>query len=129
LPGEVISAVGKEAAMREGQKQELARSLRWQPTRAEALLWQRLRARSLLGHKFRRQHPVGPYVVDLVCLDRGLVIEIDGGQHDRPAEEQSARTAYLRASGFRILRFWNSEVSDNLEGVLEAVSTALSEDN
>lgn len=114
--------------MRDGHKEELAKALRQQATRAEALLWQRLRARSLRGQKFRRQHPIGPYIVDLVCLARQLVIEIDGGHHDRPTEEKSARTAHLQGLGFRVLRFWNTDVIDSLEGVLEAIAEALSED-
>ena len=113
--------------MREGEKRPLARSLRREGTDAEAVLWRRLRDRSLAGRKFRRQHLVGDYVVDFVCLDARLVVELDGGQHDRDADAASTRTAVLERRGFRVLRFWNSEVLTNLDGVLEAIARTLEE--
>ena len=94
-------------------------------TETERRLWRRLRMRDLEGHKFRRQRPIGPYIVDFVCLTRGLIIEVDGGQHAERAEADAHRTAYLTARGFRVLRFWNNEVSANLEGVCEAIARAL----
>jgi very-short-patch-repair endonuclease len=113
--------------MREGGKRPLARSLRREGTRAEAILWRRLRDRSLAGRKFRRQHPVGDYVVHFVCLDARLVVELDGGQHDRDSNTASARTTLLERRGFRVLRFWNNEVLLNPDGVLEAIARVLEE--
>jgi very-short-patch-repair endonuclease len=103
-----------------------ARDLRRNPTEAERTLWRHLRQRHVAGRKFRRQHPIGRYVLDFVCLETKLVIELDGGQHaDREAEDRG-RTAWLEARGFRVLRFWNTEVFENLEGVLAAILDAAS---
>ena len=98
-----------------------ARRLRRASTDAEKLLWQNLRARQLGGAKFRRQTPIGPYIVDFVSFEHKLVVEIDGGQHNASAERQhdTKRTAWLESQGFRVLRFWNNQVLTNLEGVLE----------
>jgi len=98
-----------------------ARQLRRQETDAERRLWSRLRNRAL-GVKFRRQHPIGPYVVDFCCLEAGLVVELDGSQH---AEEQldhdRQRTAFLGRQGFRVVRFWNNELCEDFEQVLERI--------
>ena len=93
-----------------------ARRLRRASTEAE-----KLRARQLGGAKFRRQTPIGPYIVDFVSFEHKLVLEIDGGQHNAPAGRQHdlKRTAWLENRGFRVLRFWNNQVLANLEGVLE----------
>lgn len=104
------------------------RELRTSATRAEKRLWSRLRSRQWLGLKFRRQHPLGTFIVDFYCHEAELAIEIDGGQH---AEEKQSvydqkRTELLRAKGIRVLRFWNNEVLRNLEGVLEAIAEELS---
>ncbi|MCD5416329.1 endonuclease domain-containing protein, partial [Candidatus Bipolaricaulota bacterium] len=90
-------------------------------TEAEKLLWQKLRIRQLGGAKFRRQTPIGPYIVDFFSFEHRLVVEIDGGQHNTPQGQQYdlTRTAWLEAQGFRVLRFWSNEVLTNLEGVLE----------
>jgi very-short-patch-repair endonuclease len=103
----------------------IARTLRQNPTDAERRLWSRLRRRQLDGCRFRRQVPLGPYVVDFACLAARLVIEIDGGQHTWQAENDAARTSWLEAKGFRVLRFWNNDVHGNLEGVLDAVRRVL----
>jgi very-short-patch-repair endonuclease len=113
--------------VREGEKTEKARRLRRDATDAERRLWRLLRGRDLASHKFRRQHPLGPYVGDFVCLEARLVIELDGGQHDADAETTSARTRLLQARGFRVLRFWNEEMLRNGEGVLAAIEAALRE--
>jgi primosomal protein N' (replication factor Y) len=113
--------------MREDKEKPLARRLRRHGTDAEALLWQRIRNRALLGGKFRRQHPIGPYVGDFVCIEARLVIELDGGQHDPGADETSVRTAFLEGRGLRVLRFWNNDVIANLDGVLERIACALQE--
>ncbi|HIC81777.1 MAG TPA: endonuclease domain-containing protein [Kiloniellaceae bacterium] len=105
-----------------------ARRLRRNETEAERRLWAALRNRQLAGHKFRRQVPLGRFVVDFACYDEKLVVELDGGQHADHAQEDEARTAWLEARGFRVLRFWNSEVLENMEGVLERIVEVLEED-
>ena len=95
-------------------------------TDAETKIWQRLRAHRFQGLSFRRQFPVGPYVVDFVCLEARLIIEIDGGQHaSAEAAYDAKRDAWLRDEGFLILRFWNNDVLRNLRGVLESVAEAV----
>ena len=96
-----------------------ARNLRKATTDAESKLWQALRARRLDGWKFRRQAPLGPYVVDFICIDARLIVEIDGGQHAEREPYDEARTQYLRSLGFAVQRFWNHEVLGDLEAVLE----------
>jgi very-short-patch-repair endonuclease len=97
-------------------------------TDAETKIWQRLRAHRFQGLSFRRQLPVGPYIVDFVCLEARLIIEIDGGQHaSDEAAYDAKRDAWLRGEGFRILRFWNNEVLRNLRGVLERIVEAVRE--
>ena len=102
-----------------------ARTLRSEMTEAEGRIWQRLRAHRFQGASFRRQFPIGRYVVDFVCLDARLIIEIDGGQHSGAAHDVE-RDEWLRSQGFRILRFWNNDVLRNLRGALERISEALS---
>ena len=102
---------------------QTARTLRQTQTDAEAKLWYRLRAGRLLGYKFRRQHPVPPYVVDFVCVESKLVVELDGSQHN--VESDRARTAFLEAQGFRVLRFWDNAVLNETDAVLEAIVCAL----
>ena len=95
-------------------------------TPAERRLWRQLRQQQLAGYRFRRQCPIGPYIVDFVCLQRRLVIEVDGGQHnDSPADAR--RDALLRQCGFRVLRFWNNDVQSNIDGVVDVIARALSE--
>ena len=94
-------------------------------TDAERHLWKGLRSRSIHVYKFRRQHVIGKFVVDFVCLERMLVLEIDGAQHGEKVQKDETRTAYIEGEGFRVLRFWNSEILENLEGVLEVISKAL----
>ncbi len=102
-----------------------ASALRRNPTDAEKKLWTALRRRQLDGHFFRQQAPVGPYIVDLVCKKSRLVIEVDGGQHALQAAHDETRTIFLRQQGYEVLRFWNNEVFENLEGVLETIRTKL----
>jgi very-short-patch-repair endonuclease len=107
-------------------KQKLnARKLRRDQTDVEAVLWKRLRSRQIAGVKFRRQHPVGPYIVDFCCIECRLIIEVDGGQHSKRENSDLKRTAFLQRSGDRVLRFWNNEVSTNMEGVLSEILSAL----
>jgi very-short-patch-repair endonuclease len=102
-----------------------ARRLRRDLTKAERVLWKHLRDRALAGAKFRRQHPVGRYVADFACVDAKLLIEIDGGQHAARTKEDAARTRALEATGYRVIRFWNHEVLENIEGVAFAIERAL----
>ena len=98
----------------------IARKLRRDATAVESKLWQRLRSRQIEGAKFRRQFPIGPYIGDFACIDLKLIIELDGGQHaDSPTDAQ--RMEWLETNGYTVIRFWNSEVIENLEGVLEAI--------
>ena len=105
-----------------------ARALRKNLTDAEKLLWRHLRDRQLDGCKFRRQHPIGKFIVDFVCVEKKLVIEVDGGQHATKVEADLQRSEYLRKRGYSTLRFWNNEVLQKTESVLEAVLLSLSED-
>ena len=98
-----------------------ARALRNNPTDAERFLWRQLRFWQLDGHKFRRQQPLGKYIVDFVCLERRLIIELDGGQHAEHGEYDAERDAWLRDQGFSVLRFWNDEVLKNIESVKERI--------
>ncbi|SER14301.1 Very-short-patch-repair endonuclease [Solimonas aquatica] len=107
--------------------ESLARELRRTQTDAERVLWQRLRNRQLLGHKFRRQLPIGPYIVDFVCVERQLIIELDGGQHAEQRARDAQRSAWLQARGFRVLRFWNDQALKETNAVLEFVLRHLSE--
>jgi very-short-patch-repair endonuclease len=96
-------------------------------TDAELRLWMRLRCDQIDGYRFRRQLPMGPYVVDLVCLKARLVIEVDGGQHAQLVEHDDQRTAWLASRGFKVLRFWNNDVLQETDGVVETVRAALAE--
>lgn len=111
--------------IRPGAKIGLARRLRRDATEAEKRLWTALRNRDNAKYKFRRQHTLGPYVVDFVCLDKNLVIEIDGGQHADRVEYDARRTAALEAQGFRVVRFWNNDVVGNFDGVLQTIEKEL----
>ncbi|HRO64389.1 DUF559 domain-containing protein [Thermomonas sp.] len=101
------------------------RSLRASQTEAERILWQQLRARRLNGWKFRRQHRIGPYIVDFVCLPARLVLELDGSQHLQHVAYDSARTHYLARRGYAVQRFWNDDVFLRLNDVLNAIALAL----
>ena len=103
---------------------ERARTLRRRSTRAEFVLWRHLRDRHLAGFKFVRQEPIGPYFGDFVCRERHLVVEVDGGQHAESRSDQ-VRDAYLASEGYRVLRFWNSDVLSNIDGVLQTILASL----
>ena len=99
----------------------LSRNLRKRQTDAENLLWRHLRGNQLEGLRFRRQHPLGRYIVDFICLEKRLVLEIDGGQHAVEQDKDIERDNWLRTEGYRVLRFWNNDVLSNLEGVMESI--------
>ena len=102
-----------------------ARQLRKQSTDAERLLWSKLRDRGLMNCKFRRQFPTGGYIVDFVCRQHNLIIEIDGGQHADQQDYDAVRTEWLRSQGFNVLRFWDNDVLTQLESVLESIGEEL----
>jgi very-short-patch-repair endonuclease len=98
-----------------------AREFRKQSTDAERLLWRHLKAKQLAGLKFRRQEQIGRFIVDFVCYEKALILEADGGQHALEQEKEGARTHWLNAQGFTVLRFWNHEILTNIEGVMETI--------
>ena len=102
-----------------------ARELRGRQTHVEGLVWCQLRARRLRGAKFRRQYPVGPFIVDFCCPAAGLIVELDGGQHDAAFESDARRTDYLNDLGYKVLRFWNDEVVADIDAVLERIAREL----
>jgi very-short-patch-repair endonuclease len=97
-----------------------AKVLRKSMTDAERLLWRHLRAHRLCDQKFRRQQPIGPYIVDFVHFGARLVVEADGGQHNGSSND-AERDAWLQSQGFAVLRFWNHDILQNIEAVLEVV--------
>jgi len=104
-----------------------SRALRRSPTDAEKALWLELRGRRLMGFRFRRQQPIGPFIVDFYCASARLVVEVDGGGHalERKEDRDRERDRALESEGIRVLRFWNTEVLRNMEGVLEAIVKAI----
>src|SRR5271166_6471845 len=105
----------------------IARRLRRDATEVERILW-RARNEKVPAWKFRRQHPIGRRVADFACPARKLVIELDGGQHGDEEAADAVRSAELARHGYRVMRFWNSDVIDNLDGVLEAILQAVEEE-
>ena len=101
--------------------------LRTHQTEEESKLWYNLRAKRFSKTKFRRQVKIGTYIVDFVCYQKRLIIELDGGQHDEANARQydANRTAYLQAEGFTVIRFWNHDINENLEGVLTVIAEML----
>lgn len=114
---------------RNSDQRDFARNLRNESTNAEKRLWQLLRAQQIRRHKFRRQAAVGPYIVDFVCFSQKLIIELDGPQHaERDAAEHDAtRSAWLASQGFRVLRFWNHQLDDEIQLVVDAIDKALND--
>ena len=106
------------------KKTARARSLRRGSTHVELLLWRRLRDRQFCGCKFVRQEPIGPYYGDFICRERRLIVEVDGGQHaENPSDVR--RDAFLTALGYRVVRIWNNDVLNNLDGVLDFLASDL----
>jgi very-short-patch-repair endonuclease len=121
-PTSPVKGEGEHGADREMRRR--ARGLRIRMTDAERKLWFALRDRRFAGFKFRRQVPIGRFIVDFVCFEQRLVIEVDGGQHaDSVADKR--RDRWFVANGFRVMRFWNNEVLSNLEGVMTLLAEAL----
>ena len=116
-PGMTKEGTGFAAAHR-------ARQLRRDATEAERILWRAFRAAALTA-KVRRQHPIGRHIADFAVPSRRLVIEIDGGQHASATAQDAARSRALEARGWRVIRFWNSDVTGNLDGVLETVAAEI----
>ena len=106
-----------------------ARALRRDATSAERILWRRVQNRAIGGFKFVRQAPVGPYIADFLCRQRSLIVEIDGETHSSTAEiaRDAMRTAFLEANGYRLIRFNNAQLYENIEAVIEAILDALHE--
>ncbi len=104
-----------------------AREMRKAPTRAEQHLWAHLQNRRLFGYKFRRQHPIKTYIADFACIGLKLVIELDGGHHDEDFNRlhDDSRTDFLQDNGYRVIRFTNGEVLQNIDSVLTRIADAL----
>lgn len=107
----------------------IARNLRKNKTKEESILWQLLRNRQFMGLKFKRQFPIGSYIVDFVCEEKKLVIEIDGGQHNIPdnIKADEARTNYINSKGYRVIRFWNNDINQNIQGVYETLLNVIND--
>jgi very-short-patch-repair endonuclease len=104
-----------------------SRRLRREQTEVEKRLWARLRARQLCGAKFRRQHPIGRFIADFCCLEARLVVELDGGQHAVQKEADRRRSLFLERLGYRVVRFWDNEVMEDIEAVLQRIAEILSD--
>lgn len=115
----------ERAGVRVKITKQLSKNLRKNQTKAEIKIWRHLKNRTLAGFKFRRQYPIGSYIVDFVCFEKMVVIEIDGGQHTEQLKEDARRTAYLKSRGFEVLRFWNNEVLANTDSVLGVILATL----
>ena len=115
--------------MNKGYKRPTARSreLRLNATDAERKLWTQISARKVAGVRFNRQFPIGPFICDFVSRGARLVIEVDGGQHAVDEEKDRARTAYLEAQGYRVIRFWNNDVLERIEGVVIEIERVLAD--
>ena len=101
----------------------LARLLRKNATKQERVLWNLLRNSNLKNYKFKRQQPLGKYIVDFICKEKMLIIEVDGGQHNKPEDilYDTERSKYLESRGFKVLRFWNNDIDKNITGVYETI--------
>ncbi len=98
-----------------------SRNLRKNLTDAEQKLWQKLRNKQINDHKFRRQFVLGNYIVDFICLDKRLIVEVDGGQHMDNVDYDSQRDEWLKSQNFKVLRFWNNQVFNEIDSVLAVI--------
>ena len=132
IPRVPLSPIGGEGRVR-GQvcerPRQYARRLRQTQTEAERKLWLRLRDRGLGGVKFRRQHPIGPFITDFCCTEAKLIVELDGGQHALQKQADTERTAFLEGQGYRVFRFWDNEVLNSADAVLQRLVLALRADS
>ena len=110
---------GKDGAM--GLRTINARQLRNSPTQAEIALWERVHYRQINGYKFRRQQPIGRYIVDFVCLEKKLIVELDGNSHLNNRANDDERTKEIQVQGYKVIRFWNSQVLHQIETVLASI--------
>ena len=106
-------------------QKEFVTNLRKNQTIFENKIWNSLRGRRFLDFKFRRQRPIGPYIVDFVCFKKKIIIELDGSQHQEQQNYDLERTKYLESQGFKVLRFWNNQIAYEYENVLAAIYLAL----
>jgi very-short-patch-repair endonuclease len=111
----------------ESSARKNARRLRRELTDAERQLWVCLRSKQIEAFRFRKQVPLGRFVADFACMEPKLIVEVDGGQHADRADHDADRTAWLEGWGFTVLRFWNNEVSENMDGVLQVIVNTLHE--
>ncbi|PKQ01223.1 MAG: hypothetical protein CVT74_00380 [Alphaproteobacteria bacterium HGW-Alphaproteobacteria-13] len=115
--------------MDKGYKRPTARSreLRLNATDAERKLWAQISARKIASVRFNRQFPIGPFICDFVSRSAKLVIEVDGGQHAVDVAKDEARTAYLKTRGYRVIRFWNNDILERIEGVVSEIERVLAD--
>jgi very-short-patch-repair endonuclease len=108
------------------QENILARDLRKNSTPQELKLWQLLRNHQYHNLAFKRQHPIGNYIVDFICKEKWIIVEVDGGQHNNPEEiiKDKERTKFLESKGYLVIRFWNNEIDSNIEGVFRKMDEA-----
>ena len=123
--GKVRPLLSGAEGMRARLMRERARDLRKNPTEAERFLWQHIRRRQLGGFRFRRQHTIGPYIVDFYCFEERVAVEVDGGQHSGQAAYDAERTSFLESEGVRVLRFWNNQVLAEIESVKHVILEVL----
>jgi very-short-patch-repair endonuclease len=102
-----------------------ARELRTNATPTERMLWRELSARKIGGVRFNRQVPIRPYICDFVARSAKLIVEVDGGQHGWQTDEDAARTRYLESQGYRVIRFWNSDILERLEGAVAEIANTI----
>jgi crossover junction endodeoxyribonuclease RuvC len=122
LPSRLREGPGVGSRFRLGRPTEEVRELRNNPTPHEAMLWRQLQRKRLVGLKFSRQMPIAGYVADFVCRSHKLVIELDGSQHADAIDYDAKRTLALEAAGYRVIRFWNNDLTSNMAGVLETIA-------
>jgi very-short-patch-repair endonuclease len=107
------------------EQRNRARLLRTNATPAERRLWRELSARRISGTRFNRQVPIGPFICDFVARTTKLIVEVDGGQHGWQSDEDAARTRYLEAQGYRVIRFWNPDIMERIEAVVAEIERAI----
>ena len=110
-----------EERLKNARLTKYARALRHNQTDAERKFWEQVRNRRLAGLKFNRQHPIGTYIADFVCIEKRLIVELDGAHHTKQESYDSEREAFLASKGYRVVRFWNADVLTNMEGVIRTL--------